>query len=575
MVPRLWLDNYTAAINELSRKSRDSLTAALALIDLMDDVAEVRAQVVALMNGVCGAATSGTAQLSRAFYNAIRQQELGSTIMGTLDCGRDPQATDGAVRAFADKLVKGDPQAFVNLCVSRVDYEIKVAAAQTCLNNAKVDPVKPRFARVPTGDETCDFCLMLASRGFVYHTEAAASHAHANCVVAGTQVSGTGLLAGMRRKYEGSLVSIRTSGGRDLTVTPNHPILTTRGWVLAGEIKEFDHLVCTNFDHWNNRSIPDVYDVPPMIDEVFKACDFVNSTVFHGMPVTTKDFNGKVVRDGDIKVINPCGFLKRAGESSIGEPFNHCRFAVAHSDASVSCLLLNGLRMKNLFRNCLGATSDCCMCGASLGGSFFRSHCSSSDDSSFGVATGANTSIGEPSSNGSAADIETAGDGVDAFSILERFDDPFRHFNSLAMRLDTIAAQYSIDGGLSTSDNVANLLGSFARYIEIDDVDSISVSESVCHVYNLSTAGGWYVSSGIITHNCDCRVVPSWKAHEVEGYDPDALAAAWVDAVEEKAARRAARKGTDIDTERQGIMDAYARSAKNARLKAKLRKKAR
>ena len=175
MVPRLWLDNYTAAINELSRKSRDSLTAALALIDLMGDVAEVRAQVVALMNGVCGAATSGTAQLSRAFYNAIRQSEIGSTITGTLDCGRDPQATDGAVRAFADKLVKGDPQSFVNLCVSRVDYEIKVAAAQTCLNNAKVDPVKPRFARVPTGDETCDFCLMLASRGFVYHTEYARS----------------------------------------------------------------------------------------------------------------------------------------------------------------------------------------------------------------------------------------------------------------------------------------------------------------------------------------------------------------------------------------------------------------
>jgi hypothetical protein len=181
MVPRLWLNNYTAAINELSRKSRDSLAEALALINLMDDVAEVRAQVVALMNGVCGAATSGTAQLSRAFYNAIRQQELGEAIAGTLDCRRDPAATEGAVRAFADKLVKGNPQAFANLCVGRVDYEIKVAAAQTCLNNAAIDPIKPRFARVPTGDETCDFCLMLASRGFVYRTEVAASHAHANC----------------------------------------------------------------------------------------------------------------------------------------------------------------------------------------------------------------------------------------------------------------------------------------------------------------------------------------------------------------------------------------------------------
>lgn len=181
MIPRQWLSNYTASINELSKKSCDALLEALLSIDLMADVAEVRAQVVALMQGVCGAATSGTAQLSATFYNSVRQQELGSTISPTYDCGRDPQATEGAVRAFADKLVKGNPQAFVNLCVGRVDYEIKVAAAQTCLNNAKIDPQKPRFARVPTGDETCDFCMMLASRGFVYHTEAAASHTHLSC----------------------------------------------------------------------------------------------------------------------------------------------------------------------------------------------------------------------------------------------------------------------------------------------------------------------------------------------------------------------------------------------------------
>lgn len=46
-----------------------------------------------------------------------------------------------------------------------------------------------RYARVPQGEETCDFCLMLASRGFVYLTyESADAHVHRNCdciVVAG------------------------------------------------------------------------------------------------------------------------------------------------------------------------------------------------------------------------------------------------------------------------------------------------------------------------------------------------------------------------------------------------------
>lgn len=39
-----------------------------------------------------------------------------------------------------------------------------------------------RYARVPQGEETCDFCLMLASRGFVYLTyESADAHVHRNC----------------------------------------------------------------------------------------------------------------------------------------------------------------------------------------------------------------------------------------------------------------------------------------------------------------------------------------------------------------------------------------------------------
>lgn len=46
-----------------------------------------------------------------------------------------------------------------------------------------------RYARIPQGAETCDFCLMLASRGFVYLTyETADAHVHRNCdciVVAG------------------------------------------------------------------------------------------------------------------------------------------------------------------------------------------------------------------------------------------------------------------------------------------------------------------------------------------------------------------------------------------------------
>lgn len=49
------------------------------------------------------------------------------------------------------------------------------AAVQRSLS---VDPAVVRFARVPRGAATCAFCLMLASRGFVYASKGSALTAH-------------------------------------------------------------------------------------------------------------------------------------------------------------------------------------------------------------------------------------------------------------------------------------------------------------------------------------------------------------------------------------------------------------
>ena len=47
--------------------------------------------------------------------------------------------------------------------------------------NAKKDPLKPKYARVPTGAETCAWCLLLASYGFTTRMAQAVQHTHENC----------------------------------------------------------------------------------------------------------------------------------------------------------------------------------------------------------------------------------------------------------------------------------------------------------------------------------------------------------------------------------------------------------
>lgn len=57
----------------------------------------------------------------------------------------------------------------------------------TTQHAAERDPSKPRYARVPTGAETCAWCMLWASRGFVYKSEETAqfkrSHFKCDCQI--------------------------------------------------------------------------------------------------------------------------------------------------------------------------------------------------------------------------------------------------------------------------------------------------------------------------------------------------------------------------------------------------------
>ena len=87
------------------------------------------------------------------------------------------------VRYFAKALVEGDRGRFLDDCSTLADFYARRCNYEGMVRNCYHNHV--RYARVPTGTDTCDFCLMLASRGFVYYDQAKAeegSHAHCDCV---------------------------------------------------------------------------------------------------------------------------------------------------------------------------------------------------------------------------------------------------------------------------------------------------------------------------------------------------------------------------------------------------------
>lgn len=183
-IQRAWIEAYSQSLNEASGRGADVLSEALENVGWDMGVELVRDQLIGVMETCCGATTEVTARLAADFYDGLRER-CGVPRDGfeaVIDPCRDPKATEGAVRAFVQDLVDERPaESVASKCLDRLDREARLAANLCVERNARRDPRKPTWARIPTGEETCDFCIMLASRGFVYHSGDLAAHAHADC----------------------------------------------------------------------------------------------------------------------------------------------------------------------------------------------------------------------------------------------------------------------------------------------------------------------------------------------------------------------------------------------------------
>ena len=87
------------------------------------------------------------------------------------------------VRYYAKSLVEGNNGKFLDECSQLADFYARRCNYESMVRNCYRNHV--RYARVPTGTDTCDFCMMLASRGAVYYSQESAeegSHLHCDCV---------------------------------------------------------------------------------------------------------------------------------------------------------------------------------------------------------------------------------------------------------------------------------------------------------------------------------------------------------------------------------------------------------
>lgn len=186
-IPRQAVDFLTEEINGISADAQARVLRVLQGINWTpENIAECRDLVLQALAAVMPTYTTMAAQASADFYDAARELAIGERLGAQAISDFDMRKTEGAVRGFVRFVLDGRVETFNEQVLQRIDYEMKRSAGESMFANGRRDHRRPKYARVPTGSETCDFCLMLASRGFVYSSEATAGavkldHYHSGC----------------------------------------------------------------------------------------------------------------------------------------------------------------------------------------------------------------------------------------------------------------------------------------------------------------------------------------------------------------------------------------------------------
>lgn len=281
-----------------------------------------------------------------------------------------------------------------------------------------------------------------------------------NCILPGARVQGR-VQAAVRSEYDGEAVEIVTRAGRRLSLTPNHPVLTTHGFVAAGDLEGGEKLVAYNGQVDSAARMrpggDQVNDVPPKIEEVFQA--FVLGAVpgghttievgsaqvdyFHG--------DGQSV-NGQVEVVWAYGSLRERVPAGGGQEYPDGVLSLADSLRHRRCTPLQ--RVGRVLHSAPRPTSR-----ESLALAHFRG-----------------------------------------------YDNPFMQLSfGAASDLDTGFAEGTLERRTAAPTLVRQLLERYPVEVALDEVAQVRKRKFRGHVYDLQCEDGLIVADGLYISNCRCR----------------------------------------------------------------------
>ena len=326
---------------------------------------------------------------------------------------------------------------------------------------------------------------------------------HPNCFPSGILVSAPNRQLGYSRAYEGELVVLRTASDQLLPSTPNHPILTDRGWRAAKLIRQGDHVIRST-DHAALFAAggADEYQRPAPIEEVARSPRMEGSRVrVQRSPSRSDDFHG----DGEgskVYVERTLGLLRDSQQPATQKKHAKAPF---RRRLVTPVPFLPPCSAGEILRRALHPAHGLVR---RLRPGFSRSprHLCPLHAARFRVRA-LNPETPEPQSRRRPINAVAARD-LFLRQLLSKVETAQRHIRGAVPERVAGPVNRFRDRLSIQAEALPNLLDGLTGLVAAEKIVSVGTCSFRGHVFNLQTAGNWYVAGDYIRKNCEREFRP-------------------------------------------------------------------
>lgn len=474
--------------------------------------------------GILGNSVQFNENMVRSIVNASYQTATWSqrlwTNQSALSSMIGTQLTSGILAGKSSTVLAREIQKLTGgstyACQRLMRTELRRVQTEAAMQSMTDNGVTEYKFMVENGVNPCDECLALDGQVFKLSDMNVGKNAppmHPQCVLPGTKIIAPGMEAIMRSEYSGDVVEIGTASGARLSVTPNHIVLTERGWIRAKNIVKGDKVI-----HYAGRGEHGVEvhpandDCIPAVEELFTAFIKAGGVSALGVPASPVDFKGDVVPQSKVDVVFINSQLRDEVDASVSKRGGYGSF--------IRALVIGerGLEVESPLNKALiwyGFAADGIMSRLSERGIFLGSSIRCADLVRFRTTADYNARLLQVSANNGAVDAISVGKGIFTDTGLvvgnDNIEDVSRQFDRRVRRdseFDSVLNQDAFDRFNSLMDDVRNVTKIFAGIVQFDDVVDVTSGFYSGHVYDTSCMSTLYTANGIITSNCHCCTAP-------------------------------------------------------------------